>query len=308
MEGSCRADGGVDALARDATTADAPTDARGSELSYALLDPMTSATTVLGTYWYAVSDRTCPYACPAVFVANQPGTLSPADGQVFLPTARGDGPMIDGAVWPYREVTGGGETSWGVSVGFNLQDVPGASPIAKCGAPSCTSGVGDAAVSDAAEPVDANDVEAASVVAGPPAISCKDGTYAFNPVPYDASAHVGIAFWGRAPDPAATPPIVEVFISDRESSPVGGVCNPCLAGGTGACNDNFGFPVVPELTPQWQRYVVLFSRLSKGGWSGLKGAFDSTSIVGITFGLQTLRNGAPLPPFRIQIAYLQWVN
>ncbi len=310
VSGSCPADGGH-AQAQDATAA---TGAEASASTFTLLDPMTSPTTVLGTYWYASSDRTCPYSCPPVFVANQPGTLSPGEGQQFLPIASPNGPMIDGQAWPYREFTGGGETTWGVAVGFDLQDAPGVSPVAACAARSCGgspgyAGNGDAmatAMMTAIGPADANDVEAAAVDGGGNADQCKDGTYPFTAVLYNASAHQGLSFWARAPDTRTAPPILELLVSDKRTSPVGGVCDPCLSGGAGACNDDFGYPTL--LTAQWQQYVVLFSQLAKSGWSGSRGTLDLTTIGGVSFALQTQLNGAPLSPFRIQIAYVQWVD
>jgi hypothetical protein len=296
--GGCPSDAGQ---APDATTSKGGTDSAPPVETFTVLDSMTSDTTTLGTPWYTFSDRTCPYSCPPLYLSGATGTLWPAENTQFLPSTAGDGPTIGGTVWPYREVRGGGESHWGMGFGFDLHDVRGPSPAASCPPGFCTG-----TLMDAGE--DAMPVDASSEDAGDPGPPCSDGTFAFRTAPYDASAHAGISFWVRAPDATgADSPTLELFLSDKQTNPAGGMCNACASGGTGACNDDFAFAVMP-LTSTWTERVVPFAQLVQAGWSGTKGILDLTTLGHVNFGIQTQLNGSPLPSFRVQVAYVQWMD
>jgi hypothetical protein len=279
-----------------------------SNESFALLDPMTTDLTTLKTPWYSFSDRTCAYSCPPVYT-GAPGTLSPPENTDFPPTNDGNGPTIDGKVWPYREVSGGGETTWGAGFGFDFNDQPAASPeianprLAAACSQACIAVALDGGESDGSMVGDA----ASSLDASADQAACLDGTFAYLPAPYDASAHAGISFWVRAPDasPDASSPILHVLVSDRQTSATGGICTPCVPLGAGSCNDNFGFSV--PLTPTWTQHIVPFSQLLQEYAAGSL-SLESTTLESLDFELETPLYGGPLPSFRVQIAYLEWVD
>jgi hypothetical protein len=272
------------------------------------IDDMTRPRTSMKTSWYAYSDRTCPLSCPPLTVQGSTGTLIPEEGQPFSPSpSRDGGPEIDGGIWPYREVTGGGETDWGVGFGFDFKDMPGKSPLAEC--PSHCGGTPLDAATDSimssSDPADSG--------------TCKDGYYASQPVLLDESHHVGISFWAQSLDASDAGPLtLTVLVSDVHTAYVGrsaapndpDVCDPCAAGGgVGACGDDFAFH--ESLTPEWTQYVVYFSQLAQAGWSRSTGSpavsLDTKSLGHVNFEIQTQMN-VPVPAFKVRIAYVQWVD
>jgi hypothetical protein len=262
------------------------------------LDHMTGdKTPAYDTAWYAYSDRTCPLSCPPVFVDDAGGTLTPQEGEPFPPVD--GGPTFGGHVWPYREVSGGGESNWGVGFGFDFQDVPGTSPVAHCPSTWCEGNVEDAGDEDSG--------------------MCKADHYALQTKLYDASQHLGISFWARwAHEPISdgTPLPLTLHISDVHTADVGyayidggvdgGACNPCLLhGGTGACGDDFLAPVL--ITPSWAQHVVFFTALKQNGFSNLIHPIDLHLLGHVNFEVQTTM-GVPLPEFAVQVAYVEWVD
>jgi hypothetical protein len=269
------------------------------EGSCSLIDDMRHVETSLGTSWYAYSDRTCPLSCPPLFMAGAKGTLTPEEDEPFRPT-EGDGPWINGIQWPYREVKGDGESTWGVGFGFDIQDERAPSPVAKCGPDWCTG--------TARGPANGE-------------IECEGGHYTLQPMLTDESAHLGISFWARAvkvPDGGPFPQLF-VLVSDKQSSPRGGVCNPCLLSGPNSCNDD------PEtsfgLTSTWQQHHVLFSKLMSQGFSThqMPVPLDPKTVFHINFEIHTPQQTEtdsgdtttfqlPLRPFDVQIAYVEWAD
>jgi hypothetical protein len=310
---------------------------QGSSCPFDPLDLMTHPKTNMGTSWYTFSDRTCPLSCPPRFVAGQQGTLSPEEDEPFLPSPNCDGPEIpdsgrDGG-WPYREVRGGRENNWGIGFGFDFNDEEGPSPVAQCPTKWCE-GTLDAGASQAIPNADSGCTSTASADTEEPdsAISCDGGHYSLQPVLSNESVHAGISFWARAPeatdrtlsedadggqdaDSGVAPPTLTVLVSDVHTADVGykyigaGACNPCTQGVARSCGDDFGFPVT--LTSGWKRYFVRFSELCQAGWShpDTPGPpLDTTFLGHIIFELQTSSKGNPLPPFSVQIAYVEWFD
>jgi hypothetical protein len=279
------------------------------------LDYMTRDKTPLNTSWYAYSDRTCPLSCPPVFMEDWTGSLTPHEMQPFPPSSVDGGPTIHGQPWPYREVTGGGESNWGIGFGFDFRDEAGPSPVAHCKAGWCP-----LAPEEAGD--DAGDEDSG--------IACnKDGQYALQPVLTDESVHRGISFWARAPSASdASPLTLTLHISDIHTADVGyayidggvdgGACNPCIFGKKDACGDDFlaNWPV----TPTWTQYVAEFSKLKQNGFSQLPPRIDSgppkidsRHLGHVNFEVQIgngigNNNGNPLTPFKVDIAYVEWAD
>src|SRR5271165_4180585 len=78
--------------------------------SFTLDDMSGPETNTLG-YWYTYDERTQPNSEPPVVLMTDagapPGTITPAEGDQFLPQTDMNGPM--GGMLPYRECKGGGE-------------------------------------------------------------------------------------------------------------------------------------------------------------------------------------------------------
>jgi hypothetical protein len=245
----------------------------GGALGVDILDDMSTPAVTTGGYWYTYSDRTCPNT--ALLMASAPGTINPSEGLDFKPA--GDTVNIP-APGPgdvnYREVTGGGEKTWGVGFGFNFTNDPGPNPFANCdggcmGTPPAT----DAAVGFANK--------------------------------WDASMHKGFAFWAKLVSDASSPLKVNVQIADKHTHPNGGTCNPCLNGGPMACADDY-IESKPISTSQIQ-VMWTDTGLKQVGWSTLKGVFDPTSLFYIHLQVQGAA-AAPAPAFDIQVAYFTWVD
>lgn len=89
-------------------------------------------------------------------------------------------------------------------------------------------------------------------------------------MPYDASGFSGIAFWAKA----AAPTKVRVSFPDKDTDMRGGVCTKC--------NDHFGADVF--VSTDWAQYVVKFSAVKQGGWSGvIVPSFNAKAVYGLQY-------------------------
>jgi hypothetical protein len=241
-----------------------------------------------GTSWYAYSDRTCPFSCPPLLMDGWAGKLSPGEDEPFFRSDAGYA-KIFGTRQRYREVTGGGEKTWGVGFGFDFKDELGLSPVADCKPGWCTG------------------TPAGSAAQYSEAMCNNHGTFSSHVDLVNESSHLGVSFWACAPTASeANPLTLEVLVSDKHTTAAadGIECDPCVLTGARACGKDYGYPVT--LTPTWTQYVVRFSQLSQG--STVTGPpLDLTTLGHLNFEIQT-NDGPPLPHFEVQVAYVEWAD
>jgi hypothetical protein len=226
--------------------------------------------------WYTYSDRTVPWSEPPIFLSDA-GLLTPSDGVPFPATDDGAGPMVLGSVQPYRRVSGGGESYWGIGFGMDFVDV----------APDG----GDVPVNDC-EGGTIFDVDAAveEVVV---------------PLPFDATGWTGIQFWAKSLRSDFAQPVY-VLVHDETTQPFGlafdaGGCNPCNSSGLGACGDGFQARVV--FPTEWAQIRVPFGAMHPQGYSGASTSAvpDVSKIYQLNFQIET----GSVPPFDIAAAYIE---
>jgi hypothetical protein len=86
--------------------------------------------------------------------------------------------------------------------------------------------------------------------------------------PYNASAYLGVTFWGRA---ESTLPLKVVF-PDAHTDPAGGICTVC----------DKHFIAAIQLDAQWRKFTILFSSLTQEGVSTPpRTALDSAQLMSI---------------------------
>ncbi len=225
--------------------------------------------------WYSYSDRTVPWSEPAIFLSDA-GLLTPPDGVPFPATDDGTGPMVLGSVQPYRRVSGGGESQWGIGLGMafiNVAPDGGDVPVNDCGAGAIF------------------DVQA-------------DAGDSFIPLPFEATGWTGIQFWAKSLRADFAQPVY-VQVHDETTQPFGlafdaGGCNPCNSSGIGACGDGFRARVV--FPTDWAQIRVPFGSMHPQGYSG-----SSTSAVPDVSNIYQLnfQIDAPVPPFGVAVAYVE---
>jgi hypothetical protein len=239
-----------------------------------ILDDMSSMSTSTGGYWYTYSDRTCPNS--TLLIADAAGTINPLEGYSLYPAPdMVDIPAPGPGMVNYREVSGGGEKTWGLGFGFNFLN-SGSNPFVNCEAGTCTG--------------------------TPPDVDAAAGY----PDKFDASMHKGVAFWARLVSDASSLK-VNIQVSDKHTNPNGGVCNPCLNGGSMACADDY---IESEaVTPTWSQLQVRWTdtALKQDGWSGLKFPIDVTTLYYIHLQVQG-SVALPAPNFDVQVAYFTWID
>jgi hypothetical protein len=271
-------DGGVEASAAEGALGDAgpmePIDAAPPPVpDGAIVDDMTSAQPNIGSGWVVYSDRTVPNSVPPVFLPGPPpGTVQPPEGTNgpdFPPGAQ-NGPTIDGVTMNARELSGGGEITWGagyaLSMGYTVTD---------------------------GGPLAVNQCEAGAVWT----------VDAIN-TPIDAGAATGLSFYGRSTTGDTT---VSVHFDDKRVSPFGGVCDPCAPRANG-CYDDYLTTVV--FTSTWQRFDVHWRDLATVNWSGQNlppGGFDPTTFYQVGFQLDVIGSFG-LANFDVFVAYLQFLT
>lgn len=275
-----------------------------------VLDDMTMPQSVLQGSWYTYSDRTLPNSEPPIPQPGKPdlGMIVPAEGASFPPANDGKGPtiMVNGVptVMPYREATGGGETSWGCGFGLDItSSVPDGGPVIFN---SCPGYVADAGMN----------------------IFDNSGTNpnVGIPIPFNAKAanYTGIAFYGISFGSSLVS--VNVQIDDDRTSAWGGICDACVNGGpptghdcqAGAdggmdcpCSDSFIY-AEPFKPGTWTRFAFHFTDvgLATQNWSkqGLtKGGIDTNAIYNLHFQV-SLGSAKTLPNFDIGVAYITWLT
>ena len=271
-----------------------------------VLDDFTNNESETGGSWYTYSDRTLPNSEPPIPQPGKPnaGTIVPAEGMSF-PVAANDGRgpyvMTDGGLMPvgYREVTGGGETTWGCGFGLDL-----------------TSGTPDGGA------VALNSCTAYLMDAGKTSIFDTSGTNpnVGIPQPYDAQSkgYTGIAFYGTS---FGADQSVTIQVDDERTNLWGGVCDVCLNGGKCAagadggkdcpCSDSFA---TSEIFPggKWKRFQFYFSATTfkTANWStqGLApGSIDTSHLYNLHFQVGT-SSGTALKNFDVGIAYITWLT
>jgi hypothetical protein len=275
-----------------------------------VLDDFTNNESETGGSWYTYSDRTLPNSEPPIPQPGKtdPGSITPAEGMSF-PVAADDGrgPWVagDGGLMPqpYREVTGGGETTWGC--GFGLDLISGTPDGGAVALNSCTAYLMDAGVTSIFD-------------------TSGDNPNVGIPQPFNAQTapggpFTGVAFYGTSFGTAAES--VTVQMDDGRTNLWGGVCNVCLNGGkcvAGAdggkdcpCSDSYAdtflFPA-----GQWKRFEIDFAKASfaTANWStqGLApGGIDTTSLYNLHFQLST-SSGTALKTFDVGVSYITWIT
>jgi len=225
--------------------------------------------------WGTYSDRAVPWSAPPVFLSDA-GLLTPPDDFPFPATDDGAGPIVLGSVQPYRRVSGGGESRWGIGFGMAFIDV----------APDG----GDVPVNDCVA-VAIFDVHA-------------DAGDSFIPLPFDATGWSGIQFWAKSLRSDFAQPVY-VDMNDETTQPFGlafdaGGCNPCNSSSLGGCGDGFQARVV--FPPEWTQIRVPFSSMHPQGWSGSSTTAvpDVSNLYQLNFQIE-----APVPPFDVAVAYVE---
>jgi hypothetical protein len=289
------------------STSGTSTVGQGSDV---VLDDMLGMQSALLGSWYTYSDRTLPNSEPPLLQPGKAdlGSIMPMEGAAFYPMSDTRGPTItvDGGptLLPYREATGGGETTWGCGFGLDLQ-----SALPDGGAVIFNSCAGF--VADAGMPI--FDVTNAGGNVG-------------IPIPFNAKAagYTGIAFYGISF--GTTLISVNVQMDDERTSAWGGVCDACVNGGppTGhdceatddggmdcPCSDSYIY-TAPFAAGKWERFAFHFTdmTLATANWSkqGLaKGGIDTTQLYNLHFQL-SLGSAKTLPNFDIGVAYITWLT
>jgi len=247
-----------------------------------LIDDManqqTDGTGTMG-YWYTYSDRTNPISEPPIVQdladgAAPPGSIVPIEGASFPSNTAGPD-MISNA----REVTGGGEKTWGAGFGFDLID---ALPD------------GGSVVFDACE--GGTTLWDNSPDAGSTGI----------PQPFDASAHKGITFWAKSNISGSQK--INVQFSEKRTNPWAGICDPCVTTGINACADDY---LIGELiTTSWKQYTIHWTDLNTQNWTmkGLpKKGFDPSTWYYLHFQFST-NAGTALPNFDLSVACIEMID
>jgi hypothetical protein len=94
---------------------------------------------------------------------------------------------------------------------------------------------------------------------------------------YDATAYCGVSFFARG-----TGGVWRLLISDRESDPAGGVCDPASPDPTHQCYDYPGTTFTPSA--EWQKIEISFASLTPvQGYSGRTSALDASGLFDILF-------------------------
>ncbi len=92
--------------------------------------------------------------------------------------------------------------------------------------------------------------------------------------PYDASAYVGITFWGRSDEPF----LLTVTLPDGNTDGAGGLCTTC---------DHHWYTRI-TLQPEWERHTILFENLIlESGTVPEPEAPDPATLVGVQFRAST---------------------
>jgi hypothetical protein len=243
-----------------------------------MANQQTDGTGTMG-YWYTYSDRTNPVSEPPVIQpladgGTPPGSITPAEGASFPANTTGPG-----SIAAAREVTGGGEKTWGAGFGFDLIDaLPDGGSV--------------------------------------PFDQCEGGTQLFDtspdagstgiPQPLDASAHKGVTFWAKSNGTSSVH--VNVQFSEKRTSPWGGICDPCVTSGTTACSDDY---LMGELfTTSWKQYTIHWTDLATQNWTKAalpKGMFDAKTWYYMHFQFST-NAGTALANFDLSVACIQFVD
>jgi hypothetical protein len=117
----------------------------------------------------------------------------------------------------------------------------------------------------------------------PAGAPCRQGTPEDFPAPtIDLTDYTGITFWARAEAGAADR--LRVMLTDRNTDPRGGVCNPAHSVQDDGCYNAFGAVVV--LTDTFARYTVDFSTLAQDpiwGYQVAPPVPDVAHAYGLTF-------------------------
>jgi hypothetical protein len=124
---------------------------------------------------------------------------------------------------------------------------------------------------------------------------------------FDASAYGGLEFLAFSRSGLLT---VRVAVSDANTDPAGGVCDPSSREPVAACHGDYGTEVtLPE--GQWSTHRVLFSELTLPTWTYLepakKSGFVRNRVFAVSF-ILTTKSGVSLPPFELDVADVSFVE
>jgi hypothetical protein len=239
-------DGGPDSSSGSSSSSSSSGgDAASSSSGVLVIDSMMGQQTESGGYWYTYDDRSVPNSEPPILLTTADGGpvagfVIPAEGASFSPMT-GGGPMVNGAEVPYRECSGGGEAKWGVGCGMDFVSfLPDGRPV---GVNMCDSGT--------------------IFNTAPPAVDAGLSNVGI-PQPFDLSAYTKVKFWGKSMGTVKSQ-TVYAQISEKRTSPWGGVCDPCLTNGATACADDFRTSFT--FTSTWTEFTIDFSKMTRSNWS-----------------------------------------
>jgi hypothetical protein len=273
----------VDAAVETSTTPDALPDDGGTRSDAApsspapggaIVDDMTSAQPNIGWGWFTYSDRMVANSVPAMLLPGPPpGSLQPPEGTIgaAFPPGVQNGPTIDGVTRNARELSGGGEVTWGAGFGLLM-----------------------GSTANDGGPLAVNQCEAGAV-----------WNVDFISAPADAGAATGLSFYARS---AAGDTTVSVRFDEKRTDLFGGVCDPCAVASPNECFDDYETNVV--FTSTWQRFDVHWSDLTTVNYSQQNlppGGFDPTTFYEVAFQIGAMGSFGT-PNFDIFVAYLQYLT
>jgi endoglucanase len=100
---------------------------------------------------------------------------------------------------------------------------------------------------------------------------------------YDASRYAGVRFWARTGETHTSS--VRVRFQDRNTYPVGGICDPGDLVGANACYNAHGQGLVP-LGNEWRLYEIAFDRVTQENLFGSPSPFETAHLFSLEWLMQ----------------------
>lgn len=97
--------------------------------------------------------------------------------------------------------------------------------------------------------------------------------------PYDVTRYTGLSFWIKGKLTSTS--LVRVSLTDKDTDPKGGLCDPKATDGPNACHDHFGEQF--RISEDWSQVTVLFGDLRQSVWGRLASRFDRQTLYDVHF-------------------------